>query len=241
MTIDNLGPEFSDFADTAAAIAHLDLVVSIDTSVAHLAGAMGKPVYLLLPHVPDWRWLLRRTDSPWYPTMRLLRQDSPADWAVPMTRAARGIDTLARSLELARSASGDYGLVAAAAHFHKQGDAVEAALLYQRMLRDHPDHPEGLHGLGLLAHQAGNYERAIDLIEKAVALSPTVDRYPYHLGLALAALQRYEAAELAFGRACDLNPDWADARTNREQVRKQLEIRRLADFSDSREFGSSES
>ena len=83
MTIDNLGPEFGDFADTAAAIAHLDLVVSIDTSVAHLAGAMGKPVYLLLPHVPDWRWLLDRTTSPWYPTMRLMRQESPGGLGGP--------------------------------------------------------------------------------------------------------------------------------------------------------------
>ena len=223
MTIDNLGPEFGDFADTAAAIAHLDLVVSIDTSVAHLAGAMGKPVYLLLPHVPDWRWLLDRTTSPWYPTMRLMRQESPADWAAPMTRAARGIDTLARSLALARSASGDGGLQAGAAHFHKRGDAVEATLFYQRLLRDHPDHPEGLHGLGLLAHQAGDHDRAIRLVERAVTLSPAVGRYHYHLGLALAAVQRYEAAEQAFARAHDLDPDWSDARANRERVRRRLE------------------
>ena len=225
MAIDNLGGEFRDFADTAAAIAHLDLVVSIDTSVAHLAGAMGKPVYLLLPHVPDWRWLLGRVDSPWYPSMRLFRQELPDDWSAPMTAAARRIDTLARSLKLARSASGDSGLAAAAAHFHKQGDAVEAALFYQRVLRHDPDHPESLHGLGVLAYQAGNHERAIDLIGRAAALSPTVDRYPYHLGLALAAVERYEDAEEAFSRAHDLNPAWDDARANRDRVRRQLALR----------------
>ena len=69
-----------DFSDTAALIENLDLVISIDTSVAHLAGALGKPVWTLLPFVPDWRWLLNRDDSPWYPTMKLFRQPSLGDW-----------------------------------------------------------------------------------------------------------------------------------------------------------------
>lgn len=69
------------FMDTAAVIAHLDLVITIDSAIAHLAGAMGKPVFLLLPYVTDWRWLAGRTDSPWYPTMRIFRQPIPFDWA----------------------------------------------------------------------------------------------------------------------------------------------------------------
>jgi hypothetical protein len=76
-----LDSEIHDFADTAAIIANLDLVISIDTVVAHLAGAMGKPVWTLLPFVPDWRWLLNRNDSPWYPSMRLFRQTRANDWA----------------------------------------------------------------------------------------------------------------------------------------------------------------
>jgi len=79
-----LGQDFKDFADTAAVVAMLDLVISVDTSVAHLAGAMAKPVALLLPFAPDFRWLLERSDSPWYPTMRLYRQTAPADWSVPL-------------------------------------------------------------------------------------------------------------------------------------------------------------
>jgi hypothetical protein len=70
----------NDYADTAALICQLDLVIVVDTSVAHVAAALGKPVWLLLAFAPDWRWLLDRPDSPWYPTMRLFRQTSRNDW-----------------------------------------------------------------------------------------------------------------------------------------------------------------
>jgi ADP-heptose:LPS heptosyltransferase len=81
-----LGQDFNDFADTAAVIAMLDLVVAVDTSVAHLAGAMGKGVALLIPFSPDFRWLLDRTDSPWYPTMRIFRQSKIGDWDAPVAQ-----------------------------------------------------------------------------------------------------------------------------------------------------------
>jgi hypothetical protein len=76
----NLNNELNDFADTAAVIANLDLVISVDTAVAHLTGAIGKPVWTLLPFAPDWRWFLKRNDSPWYPGMRLFRQTKLNDW-----------------------------------------------------------------------------------------------------------------------------------------------------------------
>lgn len=72
--------QLKDFADTAALIAQMDLVISVDTSVAHLAGALGKPLWLLLPFVPDYRWLLDRTDTPWYPQAHLWRQPAVGDW-----------------------------------------------------------------------------------------------------------------------------------------------------------------
>jgi tetratricopeptide (TPR) repeat protein len=79
-------PELENFADTAALILQLDLVISVDTSVAHLAGALGKPVWILLPYVPDYRWLLDRDDSPWYPTARLYRQTARRDYAEVIDR-----------------------------------------------------------------------------------------------------------------------------------------------------------
>ncbi len=90
-----LAPEFpvvdacsthQDFAETAALAATLDLVISVDTSVAHLAGAMGLPVWVVLPHLADWRWMDERGDSPWYPTARLFRQKTAGDWSAPVER-----------------------------------------------------------------------------------------------------------------------------------------------------------
>jgi ADP-heptose:LPS heptosyltransferase len=88
MVLHDLGAALGDFADTAAAMSALDLVITVDTSPAHLAGAIGKPVWLLLTYAPDWRWFLEREDSPWYPTARLFRQTTRGDWAPVIARVA---------------------------------------------------------------------------------------------------------------------------------------------------------
>jgi len=94
MQIACLGGEFQDFTDTAAAIENMDLVISVDTSVLHLAGAMGKPAWALIPFGPDWRWMLDRCDSPWYPTMRLFRQKEPGNWDGLFTQVAEQLEIL---------------------------------------------------------------------------------------------------------------------------------------------------
>lgn len=76
----DLGPELESFADTMAVLGQLDHVVCVDTAVAHLAGAMGHPTAVLLPYAPDWRWLLGRSGTPWYPTVTLHRQPAPGRW-----------------------------------------------------------------------------------------------------------------------------------------------------------------
>jgi ADP-heptose:LPS heptosyltransferase len=89
-------PEMTDLADTAALIANLDLVISVDTSVAHLAGALGKPIWLLDRFDPCWRWLTGRRDSPWYPTLRIYRQPQPGDWDTVLADVARDLSSVFR-------------------------------------------------------------------------------------------------------------------------------------------------
>jgi hypothetical protein len=81
------------FADTCAALPHLDLVITTDTSIAHVAGLMRRPVWLLLQQVPDWRWLLERGDTPWYQDMRLIRQTAADDWAGVVAEVVRDLRT----------------------------------------------------------------------------------------------------------------------------------------------------
>ncbi len=80
MNIVPLDAEIADFEDTAAILSLADLLVSVDSSPVHLAGALNRPAWVLLPFLPDWRWLLQRSDSPWYPSLQLFRQPAPGDW-----------------------------------------------------------------------------------------------------------------------------------------------------------------
>jgi tetratricopeptide (TPR) repeat protein len=91
MSLTDWTGDLHDFADTAALAMNLDLVITIDSAVAHLVGAIGRPVWVLVQYIPDWRWLLDRTDSPWYPTMRLFRQPARCDWTNPIGRLARDL------------------------------------------------------------------------------------------------------------------------------------------------------
>ena len=92
--IKNLGSQITDFQDTAEAVSCLDLVITVDTSIAHLAGALGKPVWVLLPFAPDWRWMLESDGSPWYQSMRLFRQQQLGEWSYPFQRISEALEVL---------------------------------------------------------------------------------------------------------------------------------------------------
>lgn len=101
LELTDLSPELNDFADTAAAMSHLDLIITVDTAVAHLAGALGCRVWTLLPYYCCWRWLEEREDTPWYTTMRLFRQRTPGDWAFVVSRVQRELKDMSVSASIA--------------------------------------------------------------------------------------------------------------------------------------------
>jgi len=103
LDIVDLGRDIHDFADTAAILQQLDLLISVDSAPAHLAGALGRPVWTLLPYVADWRWQIDREDTPWYPTMRLFRQPKFGAWAPVWDRVAQELRSL---VEARRSPDG---------------------------------------------------------------------------------------------------------------------------------------
>jgi ADP-heptose:LPS heptosyltransferase len=93
-----------DLAETAALVATLDLVITTDTCIAHLAGAMGKPVWILLPHLADWRWMEQTESTPWYPSARLVRQRAPGDWAEVLDRVTEELNGL-RAMRCSQTAA----------------------------------------------------------------------------------------------------------------------------------------
>ena len=93
----NLGAEITDFDDTMAILQNLDVLVTVDTAVGHLAGAMGLPACIMVAHAPDWRWLLDRPDTPWYPSVRLFRQSTPGVWDTVIDTVAAQLNNLTLS------------------------------------------------------------------------------------------------------------------------------------------------
>ena len=106
--VQNLETELGDFDDLAVIIDELDLVISVDTPVAHIAGALGKPVWTLLSHTPDWRWMLEGETTPWYPTMRLFRQAQPDDWSSVIERVAEALSRRDRKYDTRNPKSDEY-------------------------------------------------------------------------------------------------------------------------------------
>ncbi len=172
----DLGSRFVDLRDTADVLSQLDLVITVDTAVCHLAGAMGVAVWTLVPHGCDWRWLLARSDSPWYPTMRLFRQDASGDWSPALAQMLAAIDAASpgmvpASSDFARRArtAPDAHLLAGVKHT-QQGEFLEAAFAYNEALTIDDGSADVWNNFGVALAKAGRLVDSRDALARAVSI-----------------------------------------------------------------------
>ncbi|HTR85589.1 MAG TPA: tetratricopeptide repeat protein [Reyranella sp.] len=208
----DFGRELGDFSDTAGLVEQLDLVISVDTAVAHLAGALGKPVWILLSFVPDWRWQLDRSDSPWYPTARLFRQDETRSWSDVVRRVASALVSTLRSHQADE-------LVKQANALYRSKRFDEALPAYDRAVAQQPEHAGAFANRGAALHRLGRFEEALADHDRAIALRPSHSEALSNRGVTLRELGRFDEALDACERAIALQPDNADAHFNAALVR----------------------
>ncbi|MEG4494686.1 tetratricopeptide repeat protein [Microcoleus sp. D3_18_C4] len=210
-SIVDLSPHFGDFADTAAAIAKLDLVISVDTAVAHLAGALGKQVWILLAFSPDWRWLLEREDSPWYPTARLFRQHQRGDWEDVFDRVAEALGAVAAAFVPSDAADAEFRL---GVDLQQQADFGGAIECYERAIAIDPSYAAAHSNLGVVKQHTGRVTEAIAHYRQALAIDRNLAETASNLGSALADAGETEEAISEYERALSLNPNCAEALIN---------------------------
>ena len=222
----HFGDQLKDFADTAALCELMDVVISVDTSVVHLSAALGRPTWVLTPFSPDWRWLLDRDDSPWYPSIKLYRQETVGYWTNVFERVRADLLVFVRHLN--QNFIQDPQFERCEELFHKacayqnQGEFSLAQSLYSKVLEIKPNHFNALHLLGVMAVQSGNYQRALELINQAIELYPYNANFYFLRGVALQELEQLEAAIADYDYVTRLNPHYPFAISNRGLALQEL-------------------
>ncbi|WFU74065.1 tetratricopeptide repeat protein [Bradyrhizobium sp. CB2312] len=216
----DLTEQLTDFCETAALIGCLDLVIAVDTSVAHLAGALGVPVWTMLPFNPDWRWLLQRDDSPWYRSMRLFRQPKRDDWVSVVDCVRRELHGLvskwrsgARQLPSKAPIAKPLDAVVSnyLGHMHRQHRRTDEAVLhFQRALELYPQYLEAANCCGRLLFSLGRYAEALECLDVAETPDPDFALLHQIRGDCLQEMKRFEEAEAAYETSIALDPSLAD-------------------------------
>lgn len=224
MRVETLGDEFDAgpdaFLDTAAVMECLDLVIASDTAIVHLAGALGRPVWVALKHVPDWRWLLDRTDSPWYPTMQLFRQPERDDW--PSVFAAMRAQ-LSEELAANKTPPEDDAMLLAKADKHRdQGRFADALRLYDGIIRVNANLTAAHFNRANTLQSLERFAEAVRGYDQAIVLEPDNALAHYNRAAALRRLDRLDEALQNYNRAIALEPEFAEAHNNRGNTLKDL-------------------
>ncbi len=248
--IKHVGDSLRDFSDTAAVCTLADIVITVDTSVAHLAGALGRAFWVMLPFNPDWRWLLQRTDSPWYTGAKLYRQETPGDWTPVTAQVSADLMAFAGTSVTAEAhnehgialyAQGDFqGAIVSysraialkpdlAVAFINRGVAyreleyLAAALAdYDRALTLDPHHAGILNNRGIAFSDLGRYADALRDFEAAIALQPDSAEAYYNRGATLTRLNRHTEALASYERAIAIRPHYAEAYNGRGLALRDL-------------------
>ncbi len=231
--VTDLGAEVEKFSDTAAALENLDLLISVDTVAAHLAGALGRRCWVLLPHSSDWRWLQDREDSPWYPKHRLFRQTERGAWGPVVARVrdelkalVDGPDTNGEPVKIAvtrgpnQKSSGQQlqpearKAFEAALALEQAGRLDEATDAYRRALTQ-GDFLAGLINLGLVLKKSGRLDEAADSYGRALAMDTKSARARTNLANLLVEQGRLEDAIAEYDRSIALRPEHAETHVNK--------------------------
>jgi tetratricopeptide (TPR) repeat protein len=226
----HVGDQLNDFSDTAAVVANLDLVISVDTAVAHLAGALGKPVWVLLPLSSDWRWHMRSHQTPWYPQARLFRQKNRSDWQgviASVGTALKGVS--AHPIDLSPGSHASSSIETEARHCAESGKGhlasgnfQEAAARFQQAVARSPQWDDAHFWLGCAYHEWGKQRPAIRSYLEAVRLNPDLEAAYRHLGLAFHQVGDLEKSVANYEQALNLRPVQPAVVTNLGGVYQQL-------------------
>jgi tetratricopeptide (TPR) repeat protein/glycosyltransferase involved in cell wall biosynthesis len=219
----DLSAQLTDLAETAAAIQQLDLVITVDTVVAHLSGALGKPTWILLMFMPDWRWLTERTDSPWYPTARLFRQPAPSAWDAVLSDVQAALtddpprtahqpitlppDAIALSPDLQDQLTATYDA-------YQAGDLITATAQAEQIRQNYPETAGVLHLCAVLESVTGRTEAAIADYYTTLRLHPVYAESHGNLAVLLKQQGNEPAAMHHYRRAIAINPQYLSAYCN---------------------------
>lgn len=199
--------ELSTLVGTAALIATVDVVITVDTAIAHLAAAMGKVVWILLSFSADWRWFLEREDSPWYPQVTLFRQATFGDWHVPLARIKQALSTV-NPIRLQPVVT---DALLHADQLLQQGLLPQAEQLYRSILIQTPNCHSAALGVALAALQQNKLADAIQMMHRAVDIAPTEGLYRRNLGELLRRVGQLNAAIATLTVAIQLEPHNAES------------------------------
>ncbi len=194
--ITDLSNELTSLDNTAAIILNLDIIITVDTMIAHLAGSLNKPTYLLLPFLPDWRWLLNRDDSIWYDSIKIFRQTNPGDWSNPIEQLYKTLIDDEESLRLEQK-------INQLVNESKYGEAID---LLENDLSKPGNKAYLLNKIAIVFINLKDYETAISILETALKLDKTNYEINYNLGYCNHLLNKFERANQFYIESLRLNP-----------------------------------